>query len=140
MCFTVVIVKCRLREYQNRNSWRLLGNFFFVANGECMWKYGRILQFLVANATILVAMYSVAGDPCLAHGRSRVRALSPGPRRRAFFSSTLPSFLLREIIVFFFLHFPHQPRKSVRVMILEEFNNKNLWIFLGHSVSKFPIF
>ena len=32
---------------------------FFVANGECMWKYGRILQFLVANATILVAMYSV---------------------------------------------------------------------------------
>ena len=24
-----------------------------------MWKYGRILQFLVANATILVAMYSV---------------------------------------------------------------------------------
>ena len=33
--------------------------FFFVANGECMWKYGRILQFLVANATILVAMYSV---------------------------------------------------------------------------------
>ena len=28
MCFTVVIVKCRFREYQNRNSWRLLGNFF----------------------------------------------------------------------------------------------------------------
>ena len=32
---------------------------FFIANGECMWKYGRILQFLVANATIFVAMYSV---------------------------------------------------------------------------------
>ena len=32
---------------------------FFVANGECMWKFGRILQFLVANATISVAMYSV---------------------------------------------------------------------------------
>ena len=28
MCFTVVIVNCRFREYQNRNSWRLLGNFF----------------------------------------------------------------------------------------------------------------
>ena len=38
---------------------------FFVANGECMWKYGRILQFLVANATILVAMYSVGKN---AHG------------------------------------------------------------------------
>ena len=62
MCFTVVIVKCRFREYQNRNSWRLLG-IFFVANGECMWKYGRILQFLVANATILVAMYSVDKGP-----------------------------------------------------------------------------
>ena len=35
---------------------------FFVANGECMWKYGRILQFLVANATILVAMYSVGRE------------------------------------------------------------------------------
>ena len=41
---------------------------FFVANGECMWKYGRILQFLVANATILVTMYSVAYQ----------RKLSPG--------------------------------------------------------------
>ena len=38
---------------------------FFVANGECMWKYGRILQFLVANATILVAMYSVDHDDCI---------------------------------------------------------------------------
>ena len=28
MCFTVVIVKCMFHEYQNRNSWRLLGNFF----------------------------------------------------------------------------------------------------------------
>ena len=34
-------------------------DIFLVPNGECMWKYGRILQFLVANATILVAMYSV---------------------------------------------------------------------------------
>ena len=28
MCFTVVIVNCRFREYPNRNSWRLLGYFF----------------------------------------------------------------------------------------------------------------
>ena len=37
-------------------------DIFLVANGECMWKYGRILQFLVANVTILVAMYSVDGS------------------------------------------------------------------------------
>ena len=41
---------------------------FFVANGECMWKYGRILQFLVANATILVAMYSVGGHLAVTYG------------------------------------------------------------------------
>ena len=58
MCFTVVIVKCRFREYQIEIPGDYL-EIFFVANGECMWKYGRILQFLVANATILVAMYSV---------------------------------------------------------------------------------
>ena len=34
-------------------------DIFLVSNGECMGKYGRILQFLGANATILVAMYSV---------------------------------------------------------------------------------
>ena len=33
-----------------------------------MWKYGRILQFLVANATILVAMYSVDSDATLTKG------------------------------------------------------------------------
>ena len=43
---------------------------FFVANGECMWKYGRILQFLVANATILVAMYSVVSIADIANAWS----------------------------------------------------------------------
>ena len=60
MCFTVVIVKINVGFVSIKIE--IPGDyleFFFVANGECMWKYGRILQFLVANATILVAMYSV---------------------------------------------------------------------------------
>ena len=46
--------------------------------------------------------WRAAGDPRLAHGRSRVRA--PGPAGAQLFSSTLPSFLLRES---FFSHLPH---------------------------------
>ena len=55
------------------------------------------------------------GDPRLARGRSRVRAPGPGGRHAGAFFSTLPSFLLREIV---FLHLPHQPRKSVRVNLV----------------------
>ena len=57
--------------------------------------------------------WRAAGDPRLARGRSRVRAPGPAGALRALFFSTLPSFLLREIV---FLHFPHQTHKSVRVM------------------------
>ena len=58
--------------------------------------------------------WRAAGHPCLARGRSRVRA--PGPAgAHGFFFSTLLSFLLREIV---FLHLPHQTRKSVRVKLI----------------------
>ena len=48
--------------------------------------------------------WRAAGDPRLPRGRSRVRAPGPAGALRALFSSTLPSFLLREIV---FLHLPH---------------------------------
>ena len=50
--------------------------------------------------------WRAAGDPRLARGRSRVRAPGPADALRALFFSTLPSFLLREIV--FFSHLPHQ--------------------------------
>ena len=49
--------------------------------------------------------WRAAGDPCLACDRSWVRAPGPAGALRALFFSTLPSFLLREIV---FSHFPHQ--------------------------------
>ena len=49
--------------------------------------------------------WRAAGDPRLARGRSRVQAPGPAGTLRALFFSTLPSFLLREIV---FLHLPHQ--------------------------------
>ena len=47
----------------------------------------------------------------------QVPGSSPGPGGRAVraFFSTLPSFLLREIV---FSHLPHQPCKSVRVIAI----------------------
>ena len=39
--------------------------------------------------------WRAAPDPCLARGRSRVRAPGPAGALRVLFSSTLPSFLLR---------------------------------------------
>ena len=57
--------------------------------------------------------WRAAGDPRLAHGRSRVRAPGPAGRAaRAFFLH--PPFLPPSGDVFF-SHLPHQPRKSVRV-------------------------
>ena len=53
--------------------------------------------------------WRAAGDPRLARGRSRVRAPGPAGMLRAFFSSTLPSFLLREIV--FFAPSPPTPQK-----------------------------
>ena len=44
--------------------------------------------------------WRAAGDPRLARGRSRVRAPGPAGALRALFFSTLPSFLLREIVFF----------------------------------------
>ena len=44
--------------------------------------------------------WRAAGDPRLTRGRSRVRAPGPAGALRAFFFSTLPSFLLREIVFF----------------------------------------
>ena len=58
------------------------------------------------------APWRAAGDPHLARSRSRVRAPGPAGALRVLFFSTLPSFLLREIV---FSHLPYQPRKSVRV-------------------------
>ena len=53
--------------------------------------------------------WRAAGDPRLARGRSRVRAPGPAGALRALFFSTLPSFLLREIV--FFRTFPTKPTK-----------------------------
>ena len=44
--------------------------------------------------------WRAAGDPRLARGRSRVRAPGPAGALRTLFFSTLPSFLLREIVFF----------------------------------------
>ena len=44
--------------------------------------------------------WRAAGDPRLAPGRSRVRAPGPAGALRALFFSTLPSFLLQEIVFF----------------------------------------
>ena len=53
--------------------------------------------------------WRAAGDPRLARGRSRVRAPGPAGALRALFSSTLPSFLLWEIV--FFAPSPPTPQK-----------------------------
>ena len=53
-------------------------------------------------------------DPRLARGRSRVRAPGPAGALRALFFSTLPSFLLREII--FFRTFPTNPAKVLGLL------------------------
>ena len=53
--------------------------------------------------------WRAAGDPCLASGRSRVRAPGPAGALRALFFSTLPSFLLPEIV--FFAPSPPTPQK-----------------------------
>ena len=60
--------------------------------------------------------WRAAGDPRLAYGRSRVRAPGPAGGLRAFFSSTLPSFLLREIVCF--RTFPTNPAKVLGLKIL----------------------
>ena len=52
--------------------------------------------------------WRAAGDPRLARGRSRVRAPGPVDALLALFFSTLPSFLLREIV--FFAPSPPNPR------------------------------
>ena len=57
--------------------------------------------------------WHAAGDPCLAHSKSRVQALGPTGALRMFFS-TLPSFLFGEIV---FLHLPHHLRESVRDIV-----------------------
>ena len=63
-------------------------------------------------------LWCAAGDPRLARGRSWVRAPGPaGALHALFFFSTLPSFLLREIV---FLHLPHQTHESVRVNQIEK--------------------
>ena len=53
--------------------------------------------------------WRAAEDPRLARGRSRVRAPGPAGALRALFFSTLPSFLLPEIV--FFRTFPTNPAK-----------------------------
>ena len=52
--------------------------------------------------------WRAAGDPRLARGRSLVRAPGPAGALRALFFSTLPSFLLREIV--FLAPSPPNPR------------------------------
>ena len=59
--------------------------------------------------------WHAAGDPRLAHGRSRVRAPGPAGALRVLFFSTLPSFLLPEIS--FFRTFPTNPAKVLGLMI-----------------------
>ena len=53
--------------------------------------------------------WRAAGDPRLPGGRSRVRAPGPAGALRALFFSTLPSFLLPEIV--FFAPSPPTPQK-----------------------------
>ena len=60
--------------------------------------------------------WRAAGDPRLARGRSRVRAPGPAGALRALFFSTLPSFLLREIV--FFRTFPTKPTKVLGLCTL----------------------
>ena len=58
--------------------------------------------------------WRAAGDPRLARGRSRVRAPGPAGALRALFFSTLPSFLLPEIV--FFRTFPTNPAKVLGLL------------------------
>ena len=53
--------------------------------------------------------WRAAGDPRLARGRSRVRTPGPAGALSVLFFSTLPSFLLPEIV--FFRTFPTNPAK-----------------------------
>ena len=53
--------------------------------------------------------WHAAGGPRLARRRSRVQAPGPAGALRALFFSTIPSFLLREIV--FFAPSPPNPRK-----------------------------
>ena len=53
--------------------------------------------------------WRAVGDPRLARGRSRVRVPGPAGRATCAFFSTLPSFLLQEIV--FFASSPPNPRK-----------------------------
>ena len=53
--------------------------------------------------------WRAAGDPRLPRGRSRVRAPGPAGAAHPLFFSTLPSFLLREIV---FSHLPHLPQQT----------------------------
>ena len=57
--------------------------------------------------------WRAAGDPRLAHGRSRVQAPAPAGALHVLFS-TLPSFLLQEIV--FFAPFPPNPQKVLGLL------------------------
>ena len=59
--------------------------------------------------------WRAAGDPRLARSRSRVRAPGPARALHALFFSTLPSFLLREIV---FSHLPHPTHGRVKTSCL----------------------
>ena len=58
--------------------------------------------------------WRAAWDPRLVRGRFRVRAPGPAGALRALFSSTLPSFLLRETV--FFRTFPTNPAKVLGLL------------------------
>ena len=77
--------------------------------------------------------WRAAGDPRLARGRSQVRAPGPVGALRALFFSTLPSFLLREIV--FFRTFPTTPVKPVVRLGLNSNFSKTvfpIWLKFGN--------